>query len=361
MEEPIKRAEDILQPPEPRRTSNPITIFNHIFESRRSSPKWQQSGSDPQKKVTFKERKVSSKIIDGIYYSALFLCSFSVLLIILGIFVELLSGSTASLSTFGFHFFSESKWDPGSEHFGALPFILGTLYSSAWALIIAVPISIFTAVFLSEFCPNRLYKPLSFLVELLAAIPSVVYGLWGIFILQPFLVKWFETPIAKNSFLSHIPIFGDTPNGYDMLSASIILAIMIIPYITSVSRDILRTIPRTIRDASYALGATQWQTIRLAVLPYARSGLIGAIILGLGRALGETMAVTMVIGNSPRITWSLFNSGYTMSSVIANELAEASGLYRSALIEIGLSLFVVTLLVNIVAKLLVRYTGKAIN
>ncbi|HET9137675.1 MAG TPA: phosphate ABC transporter permease subunit PstC, partial [Candidatus Kapabacteria bacterium] len=336
------------QPTSP--TRNPITSFKHILESRIFDHSSLPSTERPTWSA-LKKRRVPSKVVDSIYYLLLFLCSFSVLLIILGIFVELLFGSSRSIQEFGFHFFTENKWDPGNRIFGSLPFILGTLYSSAWALVIAVPISIFTAIFLSEFCPNRLYRPLSFLIELLAAIPSVVYGLWGIFVLQPFLVKWFETPISKSSFFSKIPIFGDTPNGYDMLSASMILAIMIIPYITSVSRDILRTIPKSIRDASYALGATPWQTIRLAVLPYARSGLIGAIILGLGRALGETMAVTMVIGNSPRITWSLFNSGYTMSSVIANELAEASGLYRSALIEIGLSLFVVTLIVNIIAKL----------
>ncbi|MBS1903359.1 MAG: phosphate ABC transporter permease subunit PstC [Bacteroidetes bacterium] len=306
-------------------------------------------------------RRLGSKTIDTIYYAILAACALSVLAIIVGIFVELFSGSAASLHRYGFHFFTDKTWDPGSERFGALPFILGTLYSSAWALLIAVPISLLSAIFLSEMCPPRLYRPISFLVELLAAIPSVVYGLWGLFVLQPFLVKYVETPIAANGLLSKLPIFGDTPNGYDMLSASIILAIMIIPYITSVSRDILRNIPQAIREGSYALGANEWQTIWHAVLPYARSGFIGAVILGLGRALGETMAVTMVIGNSPRFTASLFNSGYTMSSVIANELAEASGLYRSALIEIGLTLFVVTLVVNIIAKLLVRYTAQNIN
>jgi phosphate transport system permease protein len=303
----------------------------------------------------------SSRVIDTIYYAILAACALSVLAIIVGIFIELFSGSSASLHRYGFHFFSESTWDPGSERFGALPFILGTLYSASWALVIAVPISLLSAIFLSELCPSVLYRPISFLVELLAAIPSVVYGLWGLFVLQPLLVRFIEKPLSQSEFFSHIPLFGDTPNGYDMLSASIILAIMITPYITSVSRDILRNIPQTIREGSYALGANQWQTIWRAVLPFARSGFIGAIILGLGRALGETMAVTMVIGNSPRFTLSLFNSGYTMSSVIANELAEASGIYRSALIEIGLTLFIVTLIVNIIAKLLVRYTAQSIN
>jgi phosphate transport system permease protein len=198
------------------------------------------------------------------------------------------------------------------------------------------------------------------MVELLAGIPSVVYGLWGLFVLQPWLVKSIEGPISKSAF-AHLPIFGDTPNGYDMLAASVILAIMILPYITAVSRDILRAIPRSVREASYALGATKWETIRGVVLPYARAGIIGAVILGFGRALGETMAVTMVIGNAPIFKLSLFHSGYTLASVIANELAEASGLYRSALIEIGPCLFIVTLLVNIGAKLLIYYTAQDIN
>lgn len=339
-----------------------ISKFEHALQIRHQYASKTINSSSPEfSGIKYPKRRIASRVVDSIYYGFLALCAFSVLVIIVGIFIELLTGSVASIREYGFHFFTESTWDPNSLKFGALPFILGTLYSSSWALLIAVPISVLTAIFLSELCPQWLYKPLSFLVELLAAIPSVVYGIWGLFVLQPFLVRFLEKPISQNPVLSKIPIFGDTPNGYDMLSASIILAIMVIPYITSVTRDIIRAIPASIRDASYALGATQWQTIRLAVLPYARSGIIGAIILGLGRALGETMAVTMVIGNSPRFTLSLFKSGYTMSSVIANELAEASGLYRTALIEIGLTLFVITVVVNIIARLLVYYAGKDIN
>jgi phosphate transport system permease protein len=297
---------------------------------------------------------------DTIYHWVLVAAAMSVLLVIAGLIYELVSGSQKSIAAFGMHFFMDSSWDPNGNHFGALPFILGTLYSSFWALVIALPISVFTAIFLSEMAPRWLEKPMSFMVELLAAIPSVVYGLWGLFILQPWLVKYFEGPVAKGP-LSAFPIFGDTANGYDMLCASVILAIMILPYITAVSRDILHAIPRAVREASYALGATRWETIKGVVLPYARAGIIGAVMLGFGRALGETMAVTMVIGNAPVFKLNLFNSGYTLSSVIANELAEASGLYRSALIEIGLCLFIITLVVNAGAQLLIFYTAQDLN
>ncbi|MDP4287402.1 MAG: phosphate ABC transporter permease subunit PstC [Bacteroidota bacterium] len=307
----------------------------------------------------------NSQIGDRVYRGVLTVAAISVLLIIIGLLLELVLGSRQSIGAFGLHFLTDSKWDPNGQHFGALPFILGTLYSSFWALVIALPISIFTAIFLSEIAPASrrmrwVERPVSFMVELLAAIPSVVYGLWGVLILQPWLVKYIESPIAKSP-LSALPIFGDTANGYDMLAASLILAIMILPYITAVSRDLLRAIPRSVREGSYALGATRWETIKGVVLPYARAGIIGAVMLGFGRALGETMAVTMVIGNAPVFKTSLFSSGYTLSSVIANELAEASGLYRSALIEIGLCLFLITLVVNAGAKLLIYYTAKDLN
>ncbi len=297
---------------------------------------------------------------DRIYKGVLTAAAVSVLLIIAGTIYELTMGSRQSISAFGLRFFTDSDWDPSRNHFGALPFILGTLYSSLWALIIAIPIGLFTAIFLSEISPRWLERPVSFMVELLAAIPSVVYGLWGLFVLQPWMVKYIEGPIS-NGPLSALPIFGSTPNGYDMLSASVILAIMVLPYITAVSRDILRAIPKTVREASYALGATRWETIKGVVLPYARAGIIGAVMLGFGRALGETMAVTMVIGNAPIFKLDLFHSGYTLASVIANELAEASGLYRSSLIEIGLCLFLITLVVNAAAKLLIFYTAQDLN
>lgn len=297
---------------------------------------------------------------DKLYKRLLQAAASIVLAVVIGLVIELVSGSWDTLTAFGLGFFTSSTWNPSGEVFGALPFILGTLYTSLWALLFALPISIFTAIFLSEIAPNWLAKPFSFLVELLAAIPSVVYGLWGVFVLQPWLVRNVETPIAK-SWLSKLPIFGETPNGYDSLAASVILAIMILPYITSVSRDILQAIPRTMREGSYALGATKWQTIKKVVLPYARGGIIGAVVLGFGRALGETMAVTMVIGNAPVFKTNLFSSGYTLSSVIANELAEASGLHRSALIELGLTLFVVTLIVNAGARLLIARTAQNIH
>ncbi len=297
---------------------------------------------------------------DRIYRAVLTLAAVSILLIIIGLIYELTAGSSASISAFGIRFFTDSEWNPSANHFGALPFILGTLYSSLWALVLALPISIFTAIFLSEMAPRWLERPMSFMIELLAAIPSVVYGLWGLFILQPWLVKNVETPISKSP-LASLPIFGDLANGYDMLAASMILAIMILPYITAVSRDILHAIPKSVREASYALGATKWETIKGVVLPYARAGIIGGVMLGFGRALGETMAVTMMIGNAPIFKLDLFKSGYTLASVIANELAEASGLYRSALIEIGLCLFIITLIVNAGAKLLIYYTAKDIN
>ena len=304
--------------------------------------------------------RLPRQVGDRIYKGVLSAAAISVLLIIVGLVLELVLGSRQSFAAFGLKFFSESNWDPNGNKFGALPFILGTVYSSFWALVIALPISIFTAIFLSEIAPRWLERPVSFMVELLAGIPSVVYGLWGLFVLRPWLVNYIEGPISKGP-LSHLPIFGDTPNGYDMLAASVILAIMILPYITAVSRDIIRAIPRAVREASYALGATKWETIKGVVLPYARAGIIGAVMLGFGRALGETMAVTMVIGNAPIFKLSLFQSGYTLASVIANELSEASGLYRSALIEIGLCLFLVTLIVNSAAKLLIYYTAQDLN
>jgi phosphate transport system permease protein len=297
---------------------------------------------------------------DRTYIWVLQIAAAVVLLVIIGLLYELISGSMDSIQQFGLSFITSSTWNPSDQKFGALPFILGTLYSSFWALVLALPVSIFTAVFLSEFAPRWIERPISFMVELLAAIPSVVYGLWGVLVLQPWLVNTVEKPIAK-SWLGALPIFGDTANGYDMLAASVILAIMVLPYITAVSRDLLRAIPKAVREGSYALGATKWETIKLVVLPYARAGIIGAVMLGFGRALGETMAVTMVIGNSPVFKTTLFSSGYTLASVIANELAEASGLYRSALIEIGLCLFIITLLVNAGAKLLIYYTAKDIN
>jgi len=302
---------------------------------------------------------VSGTVTDRIYRGALFAASLVIFLVIVGIALQLILASRLSLHTFGGKFFVGNNWDPGNQIFGALPFIEGTLYTSFLALLLAVPISVGTAIFLADIAPRWIRTPLSFVIELLAAIPSVVYGLWGIFILVPWLVAHVETPISNNPKLGTLALFNAAPNGNDVLAASLILSIMVIPFIASVSRDILRAIPKEMREGAYALGATRWEAISSVVLPYARSGIIGAVILGLGRALGETMAVTMVIGNNPDFHIALFSPGYTMASVIANEFTEAPlELYRSALIEIGLILFVVTMIVNALARTLIYFTAR---
>jgi phosphate transport system permease protein len=264
----------------------------------------------------------------------------------------MVSASRESIAKFGIGFVFSSVWDPVRDIYGALPFIFGTIASSLLALLFAVPISLGVAIFLSELAPNWLRGPVGFLVELLAAVPSVVYGLWGIFVLAPWLRDSVEPFLGKA--LGFLPLFQGAQHGFGMLAGGIIVAIMITPTISSVSREVLRAVPSALREGALGLGGTPWEAVRVAVLPYARSGLVGATILGLGRALGETMAVTMVIGNRAEISSSLFAPSYTMASVIANEFTEATGqLYLSALAEVGLLLFVVTVLLNIVARLLV--------
>ncbi len=256
-----------------------------------------------------------------------------------------------AITTFGWPFLFTSTWDPVAEQFGALPFVYGTVVSSLLALLIAVPLSLGGAIFLVELAPSWLAQPLGFLIELLASIPSVVYGLWGIFVLAP----WLRTTVQPilGALFGFLPFFQGPAYGVGMLAAGIILAIMVAPLISGVSREVLMAVPNSQREAALALGATRWEAIRIAVLSYGRSGIIGAIILGLGRALGETMAVTMVIGNRPEIAASLFAPGYTMASVIANEFTEAtSDFHLAALIEIGLLLFGVTIIVNTLARLL---------
>jgi len=266
---------------------------------------------------------------------------------------QLWRGSSLAIQKFGFHFLTTSTWDPVAEQFGALPFIYGTLVSSLIALVIAVPLSIATAVYLTELAPLWIRQPLVSLIEMLAAIPSVILGLWGIFVMIPWL-RDYPFPWLKRVF-GWTPFFSGPIYGTSMLAGGIIIAIMILPIITSVSREILRSVPDLQREAAYALGATRWEVTRIAVLSYARKGLFGAVILGLGRALGETMAVTMVIGNTPQIAASLFKSGYTLASVIANEFTEATtDIYLEALFEIGLVLFGVTILVNLIAQLLLK-------
>jgi len=276
----------------------------------------------------------------------------SVLLITAIIALELYLHSHLSIEKFGWAFLSRSTWDPVMEEFGALPFLYGTLVTSAIALLIAIPVGLGVAIFLSELAPRRLSDPITFLVELLAAIPSVIYGLIGIFVLVPWMRNVLE-PILGTT-LGFLPIFQGAPYGVGMLTAGIVLAIMVVPFIVSVSREILLAVPRSQREAILSLGATRWEMVWIAVLPYARSGILGSIFLALARALGETMAVTMVIGNRPEVRASLFEPGYTMASVIANEFTEAtSDLYLSALIEIGLVLFAVTIVVNALARLFI--------
>jgi len=292
------------------------------------------------------------EVSDRIFTWAMTLCGLAVLGVLVLIVYELISRSGLSWHAFGFKFFAASDWDPVNEHFGALPFIYGTLVSSLLALLIAVPLAVGVAVFTTEMCPKALRGPLSFFVELLAAIPSVIYGLWAIFVLVPILSKDVQPELAK--YLGWTGLFEGPLFGYSMLAAGIILAIMIIPIISSITREVLMVVPQHQREGVLALGATRWEMIRVGVLRNARAGIMGAIILGLGRALGETMAVTMVIGNTPQIAKSLFAPGYTMASVLANEFSEATGdVYLSSLIEIGLALFLVTIVVNALAQLLV--------
>jgi phosphate transport system permease protein len=296
----------------------------------------------------FSRGKISG---DFIFEALLGLFAFSIIVLAFLLFRELFIGSVLSIDKFGFGFLTTSTWDPVNELFGALPFIFGTVVSSFLALLIAVPFSIGIAIYLSELAPEKLRTPLSFIIELLAAVPSVIIGLWGIFVLAPFIRDYLAPPLS--AYLGFLPIFQGPMYGLSMLTGGVILAIMIIPITSSISREAILTVPTHQREGALALGATGWETTRIAVLPYARSGVFGAIILGFGRAIGETMAVTMVIGNSPKISESLFSPSYTMASVIANEFVEAtSKLYVSSLIEIGLLLLVISIIINIAARIL---------
>jgi len=298
------------------------------------------------------------KFVDLGFKEAVTLLVLSVAALTIFLACSMAANALPSIHKFGLSFLFTSTWDPVKEVFGALPFIYGTVVTSLLALLIAVPVSLGIAIYLAELAPQFIRQPLSFLIELLAAIPSVIYGLWGIFILAPFLRVTIQPFLTK--YFGFLPLFQGQFYGVGMLTAGIILSIMIIPTISSVCREVFLVVPSTQREAAVALGATPWEVIRLAVLGYSRTGIFGAVILGLGRALGETMAVTMVIGNRPEISASLFAPAYTMASVIANEFAEAtSNLYVSALVEVGLVLFFVTLIINIIARLLIwRVSSK---
>jgi phosphate transport system permease protein len=291
-------------------------------------------------------------------FSAVLIALGGVVFVVAGLIVlELAKVAGPAVAKVGIRqFVSSSDWDAVRDAYGALPFIYGTLVTSGIALVLALPASVGLALFLTEMAPSKVRTVISFPISILAGIPSVVFGLWGLFVLAPILRHYVEPFLART--LGFLPLFKGPPIGLGFLAAGIILAIMILPTITSIAIEVLRTVPGSLREAALALGATRWEMIRLSVLPYARAGILGATILGLGRALGETMAVTMLIGNSPTISASLFAPGYSLPAVIANEFAEASGLQTSALAALGLILFGVTLLLNGLARFLVRTSKR---
>jgi phosphate transport system permease protein len=294
---------------------------------------------------------------DRVYQGILTAIAFGLPILFVIILGVLFSGALPALKRFGAPFLWSSTWDPVAEVYGAAPMIFGTLASSLLALLIAVPLALSVAIFLTEFSPRWLRQPVGFVVELLAAIPSVVYGTWGIFVLIPFL-RGHVVPLLK-PVLGWTPFFRGVFYGNSLLAGGVILAIMIVPYIAAVSREVLLAVPGSQREAALAMGATRWEAVQSAVLPYGRGGLIGAIILGLGRALGETMAVTMVIGNRHDISISVLQPAYTMAAAIANEFSEATThLYLSALFEVGLILFVLTVIVNAIARILIWRVGR---
>ncbi len=294
---------------------------------------------------------------DAIFKGVTFILAGSILLILLLMSFEMIRESLPAIRKFGWRFVTGRDWDAVQEQFGALTFLYGSVVSSILAILLATPLSVGTALFITDIAPKRLGGMVSSLVELLAAIPSVIYGLWGILIMAPWLQKTIQ-PFLIDHF-GFLPFFQGAPYGVSMLAAVFILMIMIVPIITSITKEVLLAVPKEQKEAAYALGATRWEMLRVALLPYARSGILGAVILGLGRAIGETMAVTMVIGNTPQISMSLLAPGYTMPSVIANEFAETtSKLHASVLMEIGLILLVVTLAVNIIARLLIWSVTK---
>ena len=281
----------------------------------------------------------------------------SILILVAGIFFQLVHSSLPSLNKFGIGFLFSRIWDPVAENFGALPFIFGTCVTALVALLLAVPIGVGVAIFLAEYAPPKVSQAISILIDLLAAIPSVIYGLWGIFVLVPYMRNNIQPFLGK--YLGFLPFFQGPNYGVGFLAASIILAIIIVPFIISVAREVILAVPSVYKESAYALGATHWEAIWDIVLSYGRVGILGAVVLALGRAIGETMAVTMIIGNNVVITPSLFSPGYTLASVLANEFAEAdSTLYLSALIEIGLVLFLVSIIVNILARFLIWSVTK---
>jgi phosphate transport system permease protein len=309
--------------------------------------------------------KSNKSFLGDKFFKALVIgASIYALLMVALVFYALSQGSLPILYKEGLHFIIGTDWNPveGRESFGALPYIIGTLISSAIAMAIAVPISIGIAIFVNEMVPGKIGTVLSFIVELLAAVPSIVYGLWALFVFRFYVKDYLEVPL-HNTFGQNISVFAKTPFGLDIFTAGIVLAIMIIPIISAVSREVIKAVPNSQKEAAYALGATRWEMVKMAILPYGKSGLLGASFLGLGRAIGETILVTMIIGNAvglAAIPTSLFSSSQTLSSIIANEFNEASGDFQlSALIGLGLVLFIMTLFINIIAIFIVSKVTKS--
>lgn len=302
------------------------------------------------------DRHKADKAGDALFKGISYFFALSVIALMALIFIVLFKESWLSLKTFGFGFFVSSDWDPVSGSFGALPAIWGTVVSSLIAIVIALPISLGIAIFLTEMAPKTLKGPIGTAIELLASIPSIIYGMWGLFVFAPLLSDHVEPFLVD--YLGFIPLFRGAPMGIGMLPAGFILAIMIIPFISSVARDIFQMVPAMIKESGYGVGATKWEVISRVVIPYTKSGIIGAVILGLGRALGETMAVTFVIGNSHEISLALLNPATSISATLANEFTEAvEDIYLSSLVELGLILFVITFVVLALAKLLIKKTA----
>jgi phosphate transport system permease protein len=315
------------------------------------------TGASPPRRRTLARRYIDG---DQVAYLITFIFASAIILITALLFIELYRSSALTRQKFGWNFLTGRIWDPVALEFGALPFVYGTLVTSILALIMGVPLGIGAAMFLAELAPPRVSDSLAFLIELLAAVPSVIYGLLAIFTLVPF-VRDYAAPFLRST-LGFLPLFQGPSYGVGLLSAGAVLAIMILPFIISISREVLLAVPREQREASMALGATRWETAWLVVVPYARAGIIGSIFLALARALGETMAVTMVIGNDPKINMSLFAPGYSIAAVIANEFSEAtSDIYISALIEVGLVLFCITIIVNAIARLLILGISRKVS
>jgi phosphate transport system permease protein len=308
----------------------------------------------PQGRASFLQRAFSG---DSLARALTFLAAATLIAITALLVYELWFGSALSRDKFGFHFLASSTWNPVTDDFGALPFIFGTVVTSALALLIAVPFGVGAAIFLAELAPPKLSDGMTFLIELLAAVPSVIFGLIGIFVLVPALLV--VVPPLKDAMGDHAPFFFSGPfYGVSILAAGVVLSVMIAPFIISVSREVLLAVPRDLREAALALGATRWETTWQVVVPFARRGIMGSIFLALARSLGETMAVTMVVGNNPHIVTSLLASGYSIAAIIANEFGEASGVHKSSLIELGLVLFALTIVLNGAARLLILATGQ---